>query len=210
MHVEQNVDTVIATPHFYADETSFDGFLNRREKAYKETMTLYEEGSSLPKILKGAEVYFFSGMGKAERLSELTVEGTDLLLLEMPFTQWTRSVYDEVRRIVEERHLQVVLAHLERFYPLQKDMTWLNAVLDLPVYVQMNTGCFDSWSGRRLAKKIVKLNKPTVLGSDCHSLHRRPVDIQKGLAIAEKKLGQDTVRKIQDTSYALLKKHALA
>ena len=30
----QNVDTVVATPHFYADENRIDDFLSNRENAY--------------------------------------------------------------------------------------------------------------------------------------------------------------------------------
>ena len=32
---EQGVDTVVATPHFYADDNSVDAFLEKRNKAYE-------------------------------------------------------------------------------------------------------------------------------------------------------------------------------
>ena len=126
----QGVSTIVATPHFYAQEMSVKGFLERREEAFRRVMerlggeepsgrapaSLQTQAdpnrapSSLqtkghPRILKGAEVYFFPGMGAAEALPSLTMEGTNVLLLEMPFAQWTGTIYEEVRRIIKEQHI---------------------------------------------------------------------------------------------------------
>jgi protein-tyrosine phosphatase len=37
--ISQGVDTVIATPHFYANEESLDKFLQRRQNAYDSICT---------------------------------------------------------------------------------------------------------------------------------------------------------------------------
>ena len=58
---------------------------------------------------------FFSGISRAERLEDLTYQGTDLLLLEMPFSPWTKADIDEIKYILERRRMKVLLAHLERF-----------------------------------------------------------------------------------------------
>ena len=49
---EQNIDTVIATPHFFVNDESPDSFFERRSEAYeklKERLT-----SSSPEMLRGA------------------------------------------------------------------------------------------------------------------------------------------------------------
>ena len=88
-------------------------FLNRRrcsEERLKERMNqkLTKE-ERIPRLIMGAEVAFFTGISRAERLEELTYEGTDLLLLEMPFTKWNKSEIEEVRYILERRKLRVML-----------------------------------------------------------------------------------------------------
>ena len=211
----QGVSTIVATPHFYAQEMSVKGFLERREEAFRRVMerlggeepsgrapaSLQTQAdpnrapSSLqtkghPRILKGAEVYFFPGMGAAEALPSLTMEGTNVLLLEMPFAQWTGTIYEEVRRIIKEQHLTILLAHLERFYQFQKDRSVLEKVLALPgVQVQVNTGALADWKRRRIIKKILQGNNPVVLGSDCHNMRSRQPNLAAGREIIEKKLG---------------------
>ena len=75
---QQGVSTVVATPHFYAQETP-EAFLERRN-ASREKMLPSEEHQ--PEILLGAEVAYFSGMGSCEALIPLQIGDTKLLLVE--------------------------------------------------------------------------------------------------------------------------------
>ena len=186
---KQGVTTVVATPHFYAQRTSVAAFLEKREAAWERTCEWADSQDGMPKILKAAEVYYFPGMGKASALPDLTIEGTNVLLLEMPFAQWTRSVYQEVKEIIEKQKLTVLLAHLERFYEYQKDKSILEAVLDLPVYVQINAGSLLEWGKRRLDKKILDTGLPVVLGSDCHNMRHRKPNLAEGREMIRKKWG---------------------
>ncbi|MBR1629024.1 MAG: capsular polysaccharide biosynthesis protein, partial [Lachnospiraceae bacterium] len=51
---KQGVDLVVATPHFYADRMTVDGFLKNREKAFEAVESRRRDG--WPKVMKGAEV----------------------------------------------------------------------------------------------------------------------------------------------------------
>ena len=173
MELEQGVTTVVATPHFYAQEVSVNHFLYRRKKAFEETIEHYRPEEKGLKLICGAEVYYFPGIGTASQLGELTMEGSRVLLLEMPFAQWTESIYEDVRQIIRTQELTVVLAHIERFFQFQKDIRYMEQMLELPVWLQVNGGCFMDWGRRRLFKKILKTGKPLLLGSDCHNIHSR-------------------------------------
>mgnify|MGYP000111167060 CR=1 FL=1 len=84
---EQQVGLVVATPHFYAQETGFDAFLLRRQEALSQVRALDGIGSALPQVVAGAEILYFPGIGRASRVRELAVAGTNTILLEMPFAQ---------------------------------------------------------------------------------------------------------------------------
>ena len=72
---EQGVDRIVFTPHFYAGKDSVENFLDRREKSYQRLLFRMEEkGIEPPVFYKGAEVYYFAGMGKAEMVLELCME----------------------------------------------------------------------------------------------------------------------------------------
>ena len=82
----QGVRLVIATPHFYADEMSIDGFLERRAMAMAETEGVrHKAEETLPAVLAGAEVRYFDGIGAAKEIAALCVEGTETMLLELRY-----------------------------------------------------------------------------------------------------------------------------
>ena len=56
MLVSQGINTVIATPHFYANDETVDSFLERRKKALELLMAELPEGP--PEIKLGAEVRY--------------------------------------------------------------------------------------------------------------------------------------------------------
>ena len=55
MLIDQGIDTVAATPHFYADRVSVEKFLSRRQRAYESLAEALENTPKAPKILLGAE-----------------------------------------------------------------------------------------------------------------------------------------------------------
>lgn len=183
---EQGIHTIIATPHFYASRATLKGFLQKRAAAYEHIKDLAERyGVRVP---LGAEVAFFSGMHNAEGLEELTIGDTSLLLLEMPFRAWDGGDLQEVEKLID-RGVRPVIAHVERFYPYQKDKRVMEELYSLPVLVQVNAEALLSWSTRRLALKLFREGVAHLLGSDCHNTSSRPPNLAAGRKIIEKKLG---------------------
>lgn len=206
--IRQGVGTVCATPHFYASHVSVHDFLLRRNAAFEKTRQMcLERGINLP-ILLGAEVHFFPGMGEADKLRQLTLQGSDILLLEMPFDQWTEAVYREVEKVVRKQRLTVMLAHLERYFPFQRKKDAWERVLDLPVIVQLNAECVEDRKKFRFAQRVLDADFPVVLGSDCHNMGRRAPNLEMGRAAFEKKLGPSVLSRIDSLSEELLRRTA--
>ena len=132
---EHGVDLMIATPHFYADSNRVERFVENRQAAYDKVMAARAD---IPKILMGAEVAFFEGISRSEKLQALTIQGTNVILLEMPFVTWSDSVVREVRDLTEKRHFHIILAHIERFLSIPGNNSYVKQVLELPVTVQVN------------------------------------------------------------------------
>ena len=188
---DEGVDSFVATPHFYARHSSVHHFLEKRSSAAAETGKYLAEHPSLPGMRVGAEVYYFEGIGDAKQICELTVEGTKTLLLEMPFSQWTRNNLADVSGLIYRQDLKVVLVHIERFYRFQKDRTIWNEILKLPVVLQVNTTALSgSFMERRTALSMMKLGLPVILGSDCHNMNTRPPKLAAGRELIRKKIGE--------------------
>lgn len=201
MEYRQGVRKVVVTPHFYAEQDFPEEFLKRRSDRMtrmRELLSEEEEISGL-QIRAGAEVYYFNGMSEASMLPELCVEGTSVLLLEMPFRQWDKSVYREVEKIIDKRKLTVVLAHIERYYGYQKSKDVWNHMFELPVYAQMNAEAFLTWGKRHTAMKLLKKGYAVVLGSDCHDTEKRPPNLGSAREEIRKKAGEEILEQIDRT-----------
>ena len=202
------VDVMIATPHFYAQDCKVDAFLQKRQNAYEQLMDEKQHfPANCPTIKLGAEVAYFEGMGRAERISELTVEGTSLLLLEMPFTTWNDSVLDDVEMLINKHHLHLIIAHLERFLKIPGNKPYIQELLEMPVAVQINAESWLEGFRSRELLKLFKKNQAHILGSDCHGMHRRPPNLWDGREVISRKLGADRLAEIDRYGAMLLEKY---
>ena len=152
----------------------------------------------------GSEVAFFDGISRADEIDRLTLGNTGILLLEMPFEPWTDRNIKEVRYLIEERKLRILLAHLERFVWIPGNKKAVQKILELPVYVQINAECFLDWRHRRAIIKMFRDGVAHVLGSDCHGIHRRVPNLSEGRAVLEKKAGTELLQRIDKQGQELL------
>lgn len=198
----QGVDVCVATPHFYGWRRSVESFLERRTAAWEHLSRRLEDG--MPQILLGAEVAFFLELPELDDLDALCIQGTNILLLEMPFQQWTDAELDVVTRLCITRGYQVMLAHLERFLPLQKNRDILERILMLPVLVQLNAECLLPLFKRKPYLELLRRGEAHLLGSDCHNLESRPPELGAGRDIIERKLGESVLHRIDQLGSRLL------
>lgn len=186
----QGVATVIATPHFFANEESVDDFLARRQTA-KETLLAKDDGS-LPEVLCGAEVRYYPGIAKMRGLERLTIEGTNILLLEMPMTRWTEYTIKELVELASARGLRVVMAHIERYLGLQ-DRETLDKLLGDGLLMQTNASFFKRIGSRRRALALLNSGRIHFIGSDCHNMTSRAPNIDSAYELIEKRFGENYV-----------------
>ena len=206
IELSSGVDRIVLTPHFYASRISIEDFLSRREQSL-ETVIQATAGQTRPDLLTGAEVYFFPGMGSADKLKELCVGDTDVILIEMPFMQWDQTVLSEIQTVIRKQKMRVVLAHVERYPEFQKDKRIWEQVLQLPLTIQINAGSFlKGWGKRRFCLKMLKEHDNVIIGSDCHNLTSRRPNLTEARDVIGKKLGQGRLDLLDRTANELLKK----
>ena len=187
------VDTVAATSHFYAEDNDIVRFLARRQSSYDRLMGAIGSRDDFPQLRLGAEVLYFNGISAVDDLDALCLEGTDLLLLEMPFVPWTDRVLREVETI-QRSGLQVVAAHIERYMDIQPRRT-MEAFFDLNTFIQCNGEFFLSrWTARR-ALRMFKQGQIHFLGSDAHNMTTRLPNLGEAVQTIAKKFGRTAVER---------------
>ncbi|MBQ4129624.1 MAG: hypothetical protein IJD68_07660 [Ruminococcus sp.] len=190
---EQGVKTIALTSHYIAMDESPDAFLQRREQAYEILKAeLEKEADEMPKLLLGAEVYYYPNICKMDELSKLTLSDTGLLLLEMPMAPWGEYTIKEITDLVNSTNIQVVIAHIERAIKYQKKDT-IQRLIDNGVLMQVNASFFITKSTRRKALKMLKNDQIHFIGSDCHNVKYRPPKIDEALSIIENKFSKEFV-----------------
>ncbi len=199
--IEQGIDTVIATPHFYPTEvSSVESFLRGRHESeirLREAMTSFPD---LPRIICGAEVNYYPGISHMSGLELLTIGTGKILLLEMPFTEWTEYTIRELMEMLNDDRYTVLLAHMERYWWLQTKRT-RDRLLDSNIHMQINASYLTHFSTRRKALHLLEEKYVRFIGSDAHNMTSRPPRIGEAYALIEKKLGEHFVKNL--TGYGL-------
>ena len=194
-----DVGLVIATPHFYADEESPARFLRRRARAYqalREGMSGQE--AILPMVLTGAEIAFFEGISDCgDALAQMKIDGTPLVLVEMPMTQWTDRAVEELGSIYDKTGLIPLVAHIDRFILLQRDRHLAERLRGLPVLIQANASFFLNRRYSRLAFSMLERGGIHLLGSDCHGLAVRRPNLLPAMQAIRDRLGEAPLQRLE-------------
>lgn len=196
MEAEQGIQYVVATPHFYAQHDSPKKFLERREASKQQLLKEMSKHDGLPQLVVGAEVYYFSGMCESESLMDLTIGNTKYILVEMPMSPWTDSMYEELYKIYTRRRLTPIVAHIDRYISPFKTYRIPERLEELPVLVQANASFFQHRLTNKMAMRMLKEEKIHLIGSDCHNISDRAPNLGLTLTKIEKQLGLEVVKKI--------------
>lgn len=201
----QGVDGVAATPHFYADRMSPEDFFARRQASWERLKPHLNAG--LPEIRLGAEVRYFEGIHRYEGLERFCLEGTDLLLVEMPHGVWTKRMLDGLLRLSERENISLMLAHVERYYRQQSRETW-DMLLRSGIRMQVSADFFLSRWTRKTALKLLRGGYVHVLGTDCHNMTSRKPNMGDAEAFIRAKNAEDLLHRIRQRETLLLRRHS--
>jgi len=165
MMADDGVDIVVSTPHFYCNENSIDSFIEKRMASYEKLKPSLKPHH--PKIALGAEVLYDPALIRSEEISKLCLQGTDYLLLEMPYSKLTTDIIKNVEQLAGSSQIKLMIAHIERYLHFTS-YNELAELMNLDVIGQLNAKSFTKFSTRRMCKKLINDGFVYVLGTDYH------------------------------------------
>lgn len=183
----QGVDTVVATPHFYANHESVYEFLTNREVSFNKLKPHLDP--SLPSVLLGAEVKYYEGISRLNDLEQLRIDNSKLLLLEMSMCKWSEYTLRELFELSSRGDLTIVIAHVERYLRFQSNFT-ISKLVESGIYIQSNADFFNSIYTRHKALKMLSNNQIHFLGSDSHNLTNRAPELSTAIDYIRRKKGE--------------------
>lgn len=172
--VKAGVNEIIATPHFYPQSDTVDSFLRRRNAACAELVNL--DISSDLRLRMGAEVLLCPNMDKMLGIEKLCIEGTRVLLIEMPFVEkWDKAHLSTLDRI-KNNGFVVVIAHIERYTSVN-----VQEIIQRQISVQVNGDYARNLKKRNTVKKCMEAGLLVALGSDVHGIGKHYGNFRKTL-----------------------------
>lgn len=203
---KQGVDTIVATPHFYATKATVEEFIEARQKSYDKLMAYVSENNlDVPEVILGAEVAFSEEILSID-LRALTIGNSDAVLMELPFTYLNDWVYNEMYNISMKYGVDIILAHIERYVGKVKELSKIKPFFELDMYMQVNADSFIDFKRNKIIKKLMSENRIHLIGSDAHNLNKRVSNMDKAAKKIIKKYGEDKLNKIMNNAKKILYK----
>ena len=161
----------------------------------------------IPILLAGAEVQYFEGITAMQDLSEMRVEQSPALMIEMPMCRWSSRMIMDIIELNHRDGYQVILAHIHRYLQFQ-NLPALRQLASAGVMMQVNGGLFSGFLKSRKALQMLDDGLIHILGSDCHNTTDRPPNLAAAYEYIERKRGIDAVQKLMNNGFRLLEEHA--
>lgn len=201
MLAENGTEIVVATPHFYSEENSISNFIKNRNDAYEKLKPHLKPNH--PKILLGAEVLYNPLLVGKELLYELKIQGTDFVLLEMPYSELDDDIIDNVANIANAMDLKLIIAHIERYLHFTSFRSLLK-LMDLDVLGQINAKSLTRFSSKHACFKLIKRGCVHAIGTDIHRVSRPVPFVKEAIEIIDKKFGDGFTESIMEKEKAIL------
>lgn len=199
--VQQGVDSVALTPHYYGREESIKSFLARRYAAYKK-LTEAASGKKCPELTLGAEVAWMPDMAEWPEIEQLCYQNTRILLVELPVTPWSDITFQQLYSLEGRWGIIPMIAHLDRYFRCQKERN-IQRLLDTGYPFQISTEAVMNPLVRWRARNLLKYGD-AILISDCHNMEDRRPNLGDALSIVDRKLGSETADKLAAISEEIL------
>ena len=157
--------------------------------------------SDAPRIVQGAEVLICDSIEKLPRIKDLCVEGTNVLLLELPFTDFDMRYKVSVRELIKQG-INVVIAHADRY-----DKKNIEHLISEGAKIQLNANSLTGLFVKKHLYGWIDAGLVVALGSDIHNKNKKAY---KDFSSAMKRIGNVRVEKIMSAAKSLLKERAKA
>ncbi len=199
----EGVRVLCLTPHCYhADDRHIREFITKRNHQYrllKEAIKNIDH--PLPELRLGCELHLNKVHPKSQYLKELSIEGTNYIMLEMTMGKWDTELYDAIYSI-SLKGLTPLMAHIDRYYFAHADDFYNLYSLDLAY--QVNCDAFLMPKIKRKMPYFFESGAIHVLGSDMHNLTTRTTHMKQCRETIKKKYGEEYYKYISENSQLIL------
>lgn len=174
---DEGVDVVFATPHCLLSREEEKSFIKRRNESFdiiKEYLYQMNPDFKVPEMRKGAEIRVSREMDHFEFPEELVLEGTNLMLFELPYGDYSTTYGENIYDLSLRAKVTPVIAHIERYIDFYSEEDY-NFIFSIPnVICQVTSDFMENKKIAKFTANLIRNEIPLIFGSDCHNMSSRP------------------------------------
>ncbi len=187
---------IVTTSHFYPHLHEIDDFLERREKAFDEVNDYAKEKGV--EITRGAEVQICVGLDKMPDVEKLCIDGTSVLLAELPDIPLVPEMYETLHRLNSK--VRLLIAHVDRY-----NSGVVENLIEAEYLCQVNATSVANFASRKVCMDLFNRGCVFALGTDIHADNEKYyINMQKCLSKigdTHYKVVQERMKKLLDGGY---------
>lgn len=189
---DEGIQIMVATPHYHKQRGKNDIELIKKQLLL--TRKLAKEVHPKMQICLGMEIYY--GEDVPELLKEgrvVSVRKSRYILVEFSPGDEFQYILNAVRKL-QMSGLTVIIAHIERYNCLRKDISNVEYLREMGAYLQVNTGSITGSYGRSVKKflrEVLKAHLVQLVGTDAHGSERRTPKMQEAYKEVVKRCGEE-------------------
>ena len=193
---EDGVVNIMFTSHFNYERTNVEYFQKKRENAFTELCDALGKEADDFQFKLGAEVFFSPGLCELEA-DKLCLGDTDYMLLEFPTSHKPHFIKETLYNL-QSQGIIPLIAHVERYPYVIKDLSILHDWVAAGAYAQINAGSLlRNDKDAKLLLKMIEWNLVHVIATDTHSMDKRAPKMARAMALVEEKLGRETAERLK-------------
>ena len=178
---ENGYKTIVVTPHF-ADYNRIDEFVDQRDYKIEKLREVLKIEDIPLKVLSGAELFLSDDILKANNLDDLAINNSRYMLCEFPLGPF--NIKRGLLWIDEliERGYTPIIAHLERYFEIHRNLSVIDELLDRDVVFQVNIDSLTGSNGpepQGMAIDMVRRKIAKLIATDAHDLEYRHTRIKE-------------------------------
>lgn len=189
---DEGIQIMVATPHYHKQRGKNDIELIKKQLLL--TRKLAKEVNPQMQICLGMEIYY--GEDVPELLKEgrvVSIRKSRYILVEFSPGDEFQYILNAVRKLQMSGHT-VIIAHIERYNCLRKDISNVEYLREMGAYLQVNTGSITGSYGRSVKKflrEVLKAHLVQLVGTDAHGSERRTPKMQEAYKEVVKRCGEE-------------------
>ncbi len=180
--MEQNIGTMIATPHYNIGGKNLpvEELIRIKDQVQDEAQKMNKDF----KLYLGNELFYSESILDALKSgAALTLAGSRYVLVEFGYNEDYKKLYSGMGNLVNAGYLPI-LAHIERYKCLRRKTDLLEELIELGCCLQMNSSSLlgNLFTDAGYHRQLVDRRLIQFIGSDCHDSEVR---VPKMKAVAE-------------------------